>query len=602
MKKPIIFLLILSFVLAIGAFSANPAFAQTVQPDTQSLIPQLQEQIKLLQEQVKSLQTEVSSTKIELEAVKTELKFTKVLRLGARGDEVKELQEFLKQFPDIYPQGLVSGYFGPFTETAVRKFQEKQGIESIGVVGPKTLSKLNEFVISTTANPNASSTTSAVTMATPVASTIMPYMMPGAVPSKPSSFYPSSSITVLYPNGGEKFQKSSKLVIKWNSANVSKIYIKLRKGADTYWGSEGAITYSELSSGTATNVVLNKGFYQWTIPKTLPDGNDYAIRIFDANYGGPIDDSDTTFSILTTIPSVATTSTSTTTVTPSGTVPATSATPATPATPTVTSATPAIPATPAVPATMATTTTTTMTPITTPTTTTTIDTTPPSVTLTGPNPGFANSNCTVKVGYIVSDNVAIIGLQQKVDGINYGSEFIPSTGGPPGSITTTTTCLNLGNGTHTYTVVVRDAAGNITTKDLGFSLPLTTADTTFPSIPTNLIATAISSTQVNLSWSASTDNVGVAGYKIYRGGIQVANVTGTSYSDTVPIAGTTYSYGVSAYDAAGNTTVPASVTVSVPSSSTSTTTLNFRSKNLAAISQMLNSLNEILKQLSQILK
>lgn len=132
-------ILIFSFLLY------TPTLAQTP-TSTESLILQLQTQIKALQEQVTKLQAEVSLTKTELEAVKTELKFTKALRLGARGDEVKELQEFLKQFPDIYPQGLVSGYFGLLTEAAVRKFQEKQGIESIGVVGPKTLSKLNELI------------------------------------------------------------------------------------------------------------------------------------------------------------------------------------------------------------------------------------------------------------------------------------------------------------------------------------------------------------------------------------------------------------------------------------------------------------------------
>ena len=49
-----------------------------------------------------------------------------------------------------------------------------------------------------------------------------------------------------------------------------------------------------------------------------------------------------------------------------------------------------------------------------------------------------------------------------------------------------------------------------------------TADTTPPSVPTVLTATAVSTTQINLSWTASTDNVGVSGYKIFRNGTQVA--------------------------------------------------------------------------------
>ena len=75
----------------------------------------------------------------------TSYKFTKSLYRGIKNNEVKALQEFLKQSPDIYPEGLVTGYFGPLTEAAVKRFQAKNSIESIGVVGPKTRAKLNEF-------------------------------------------------------------------------------------------------------------------------------------------------------------------------------------------------------------------------------------------------------------------------------------------------------------------------------------------------------------------------------------------------------------------------------------------------------------------------
>ena len=77
-------------------------------------------------------------------------------------------------------------------------------------------------------------------------------------------------------------------------------------------------------------------------------------------------------------------------------------------------------------------------------------------------------------------------------------------------------------------------------------------DTTPPSIPTNLSASAISSSQINLTWTASTDNVGVTGYKIFRGGVQVGTSATNSFSNTGLTASTAYSYYVSAYDAAGN--------------------------------------------------
>ena len=98
----------------------------------------------------------------------------------------------------------------------------------------------------------------------------------------------------------------------------------------------------------------------------------------------------------------------------------------------------------------------------------------------------------------------------------------------------------------------------------GGTITLTAAG---PSVPGNFTATAISSSQINLSWSASSEAGGsVAGYKVYRSGAQIATVTaGTTYSNTGLSASTAYSYTVAAYDAAGN--------VSAPSAAASATTL-----------------------------
>ena len=77
-------------------------------------------------------------------------------------------------------------------------------------------------------------------------------------------------------------------------------------------------------------------------------------------------------------------------------------------------------------------------------------------------------------------------------------------------------------------------------------------DTAPPSMPADLQATAISSGQIDLTWTPSMDNVGVAGYKIYRDGVELATASVTFYSDTGLAASTAYSYSVSAYDEAGN--------------------------------------------------
>jgi chitodextrinase len=77
-------------------------------------------------------------------------------------------------------------------------------------------------------------------------------------------------------------------------------------------------------------------------------------------------------------------------------------------------------------------------------------------------------------------------------------------------------------------------------------------DTQPPTTPSNLSASATSATSVNLSWGGSTDNVGVSGYEVFRGGSQVATTVGTTYTDNSAAPGTTYSYQVRAFDLAGN--------------------------------------------------
>ena len=136
-----------SGAIVVGLLFFRVALAQTSSSpqDLLAIIKQLQAQVASLQAQVAALTTQVASSTKEIEAVKTELAFTKTLKRGMTGDDVKKLQEFLKQFPDIYPEGLVTGYYGAKTEAAVRKLQEKEGVEAVGAVGPKTLTKLNEL-------------------------------------------------------------------------------------------------------------------------------------------------------------------------------------------------------------------------------------------------------------------------------------------------------------------------------------------------------------------------------------------------------------------------------------------------------------------------
>lgn len=115
----------------------------------------------------------------------------------------------------------------------------------------------------------------------------------------------------------------------------------------------------------------------------------------------------------------------------------------------------------------------------------------------------------------------------------------------------------------------------------------TQSDTSDPSIPAGLAATAVSSSQINLSWSAATDNVGVTGYNIFRNGSLIATTSGLNYSDKGLLASTTYSYTVAAYDAANHVSgesaaVTAVTFVATPDSTIPTVPTNLTAKPVSA--------------------
>ena len=120
-----------------------------------------------------------------------------------------------------------------------------------------------------------------------------------------------------------------------------------------------------------------------------------------------------------------------------------------------------------------------------------------------------------------------------------------------------------------YTVRAHDLVGN----QSGDSAPASPADTTPPTAPGNLAATATGPTSVQLSWAASSDDIGVTGYDIYRGTATtpLASVAGnaTSYADSTVTAEQTYTYTVKARDGAGNSsTASNAATVTTPADST----------------------------------
>ncbi|GGY56777.1 hypothetical protein GCM10007387_44170 [Pseudoduganella albidiflava] len=114
-------------------------------------------------------------------------------------------------------------------------------------------------------------------------------------------------------------------------------------------------------------------------------------------------------------------------------------------------------------------------------------------------------------------------------------------------------------------VNARDAAGNVSqaSTSLQVQVPQCQADTQPPSVPTGLRGT-VAGTTVTLNWTASTDNVAVTAYDIYRNSIAVGASGTLGYTDTGLSANTTYQYAVAARDAQGNVS-PRSAAVSLTS-------------------------------------
>ncbi|MFC2138624.1 LamG-like jellyroll fold domain-containing protein, partial [Bacteroidota bacterium] len=104
--------------------------------------------------------------------------------------------------------------------------------------------------------------------------------------------------------------------------------------------------------------------------------------------------------------------------------------------------------------------------------------------------------------------------------------------------------------TYAYTIVAIDIFGNRSEASSEFSE--TTMDITPPSVPTGLTGSAISEDQIDIEWTASIDNAGVAGYLVYRNGEQIADVNELSYSDDGLEPNTEYAYTILSYDEAEN--------------------------------------------------
>jgi len=215
------------------------------------------------------------------------------------------------------------------------------------------------------------------------------------------------------------------------------------------------------------------------------------------------------------------------------------------------------------------------------------DTTPPTAP-TGLTATFNSTTNAIDLSWTAAtDNVAVTGYRIYRDG---GTAPINTVNG--------TTFSDAGlSGTHSYGVTAIDAAGNESIlSNIASATVVVSGDVTPPTAPTALTATGnLATGTIALSWTASTDDVGVTGYRVFRdnGTTPIGTVSGTTFNDTNQLG--THVYAVAAIDAAGNQsplsnsatatiTIPegstienltvSPTTVTAPASSTGTVTLN----------------------------
>ncbi|WP_257449830.1 fibronectin type III domain-containing protein [Archangium lipolyticum] len=157
-----------------------------------------------------------------------------------------------------------------------------------------------------------------------------------------------------------------------------------------------------------------------------------------------------------------------------------------------------------------------------------------------------------------TDNVGVTGYEVFIGAGTTAAATATGT-----SVTVTGLSANM---TYTFTVKAKDAAGNRSSASSAYSVTTDpqSNDTQAPTAPTSVRSTGATSNSVSLAWTASIDNVGVAGYEVFTGGspTPAATASGTSVTVTGLAANTTYSFTVKAKDAAGNRSA-ASTAVSV---------------------------------------
>jgi len=161
------------------------------------------------------------------------------LHVGSRSNEVKALQLILKQDSGIYPEGYVTGYYGTLTEKAIKKIQKKCNVPETGIIDPAT---------------------------------------------EKCIFPVDYKVTVLFPNGGEAWDRSQLQTIKWDAILTTTQSQEEGIRAYPFWNKVSIDLFRKEAQESVfvkhiATVDLSDKSYTWKITNDIPNGSNYVIRI-----------------------------------------------------------------------------------------------------------------------------------------------------------------------------------------------------------------------------------------------------------------------------------------------------------------------------------
>lgn len=235
-----------------------------VAPINGATVEELQAQINALLQQIAQLQAQLAA---QGGSTATGC-FTKTLQKGMSDPEVTTLQQVLKTDSSIYPEGLVTGYFGSLTEAAVKKFQAKYGLDQVGIVGPATRAKLNSLYCGTAQQTTTTAPTTTPTTAAygnlsinkvPVANPAYTYYAGGTYELFAGEFKATGSDITVRKIGIDITTSSN--MLPWQKFST----ISLWEGSTKL--AELAVNQANLIENVfASNYTLNVAGLNWVIP------------------------------------------------------------------------------------------------------------------------------------------------------------------------------------------------------------------------------------------------------------------------------------------------------------------------------------------------